>query len=154
MSHHDFKILLLGESGVGKTTIIQCLQGKEFEESITNKPTIGLDFASIRLKSKRELVDDLEILLWDPAGDEKYRPPLISGQIRAANDPAGDEKYRPPLISGQIRAANVFFLVYDITKQISFDALISWMKEIYKIPNNDATIVLLGNKSDQIDERV
>lgn len=93
------KIVILGDSGVGKTTILQqYLNGKTTGQS---KPTIGADF------SKKEILIDNTVVtlqIWDTAGQEKFQS-------------LGYAFYR---------GADCCALVYDITNQQSFDALSRW----------------------------
>ena len=120
------KILVLGDSGVGKTTLLQqYLNGKTTGQS---KPTIGADF------SKKEILIDNTVVtlqIWDTAGQEKFQS-------------LGYAFYR---------GADCCALVYDITNPQSFDALGRWKDEF--IENSRTSdphsfpFICIGNKLDQ-----
>ena len=124
------KIVILGDSGVGKTTILQqYLNGKVTGQS---KPTIGADF------SKKEILIDNTVVtlqIWDTAGQEKFQS-------------LGYAFYR---------GADCCALVYDITNTQSFDSLARWRDGFIENagPQDPQSFpfVCLGNKIDQEPER-
>ena len=123
-----YKILLLGESSVGKTSIIQRYIENKFDES--NTSTCGIDF-----KCKYVSCDDKKIRLdiWDTAGQERFRG----------------------LTKNYFRGAHGFILVYDITNKESFDKLKNWIKDAKeKIKDeNSFKMAIVGNKKDCEEER-
>ena len=118
--------VLIGNSGVGKSQILSRLKGKNFEKH--TKMTIGVEFATKMLKVEGH---EVKVALWDTAGHIKYR------DITRAyyNNGIG------------------IFVVYDITNKDSFDKVDEWIKELKKKENEDAYIILLGNKCDLKDKR-
>ena len=118
-----YKLLLLGQSSVGKTSIILRYIENSFEES--NISTCGID-----LKCKYVQCDDKKIRLdlWDTAGQERF----------------------PSLMKNYFRAAHGFVLVYDITNKESFDKLQGWIKDIKETIEdvNSFKFAVIGNKKD------
>jgi len=125
-SQNKFKIVFLGDQGVGKTSIIKRFIYDTFDES--NAATIGVDLISktVTLQSKT-----IRLNLWDTAGQEKFRC----------------------LIPGYIRDAGVAIIVYDITKPESFDHVKSWVDEVKEARKEEVLIAVIGCKSDLSDER-
>ena len=121
-----FKLILIGNSGVGKSSIIQRYMKHTFEE--TYKCTIGVDFLmkSIDIKGKT-----VKLQLWDTAGQEKYKS----------------------MVASYYRGANVALVVFDLTNHASFDSLPVWIENYYKNGPEQKNIILIGNKKDMIEER-
>ena len=121
-----FKLILIGNSGVGKSSILQRYMNKTFEESY--KCTIGVDFLmkSIELKGKT-----VKLQLWDTAGQEKYKS----------------------MVASYYRGANVALVVFDITSHSSFESLPLWIENYYKNGPEQKNIILIGNKKDMADQR-
>lgn len=123
---HLFKILLIGNSAVGKSSLIL-----QFVENSWNEifvPTIGVDF-----KIKTLNIDDkrVKLQIWDTAGQERFK------NITAA----------------YYRGALGVMLVYDITEVETFKALNSWLIEIEKNANKNVVKLLVGNKIDLEEQR-
>jgi Ras-related protein Rab-15 len=120
------KLLLLGDSGVGKTCMITRFADDAFHES--HSSTIGIDF-----KMKRVNIDGkkIQIQLWDTAGQEKF-------------DTITKQYYR--------RAHGVF-LVYDITNEKTFTNLEKWLNWVREYADEDVEMMLLANKSDMEEDR-
>lgn len=119
-----FKTILIGNSGVGKTSIINRYVDKIYTENYIS--TIGVDF-----KIKTNKVDDnvVKLQIWDTAGQERFRT----------------------ITSSYYRGAHCIIVVFDVTDQESFNDVMSWMDEIKKHANDDVLIMLLGNKIDKKD---
>lgn len=115
-----YKIILIGDSGVGKSNILSRFARDEFY--LDSKSTIGVEFASRILQ-----LDDtkIKIQLWDTAGQEKYRA----------------------ITRSYYRGAVGILLVFDITNQTSFHNTSRWLEEIQEYAQG-TEIILLGNKSD------
>jgi len=121
------KLVLLGDSGVGKTSIAtQYISGKA-PQSV--KPTIGAAFVT-----KSVVVDGqpIELLIWDTAGQEVYRG----------------------LAPMYYRSALIAIIVYDITRQASYDSVSYWINELKANADSRTVIVVCANKSDLDDQRV
>jgi len=123
--NHIYKLIIIGDSGVGKSNIMfRYTTGAFDHDSIS---TIGVEFITKTLKVDNK---EMKLQIWDCAGQEKYRS--ISRTI--------------------YHGTKGIFLVYDITKADSFDHLEEWINEINTIidPEKLAKIpvILIGNKSD------
>ena len=121
-----FRICLLGDAGVGKTSILSRFCDNTFKENYNN--TIGVDFRLITLKQDN-IISKLHI--WDTAGQERFRS----------------------LASNYINNAHGFIFIYDITDLDSFNHVINWVD--MALGKNPKTVVnfLVGNKSDNEEER-
>ena len=123
-----FKIILIGSSSVGKSSILQRYIQKVFNESYSC--TIGVDFF---MKSIDVGEKSIKLQLWDTAGTEKFRS----------------------ITTGYYRGANAAFVVFDLTSKPTFDCLSEWIENYYKYSNPDSekNVVLIGNKSDLVNKR-
>eukprot|EP01103_Thecamoeba_quadrilineata_P020542 TRINITY_DN8879_c0_g1_i1.p1 TRINITY_DN8879_c0_g1~~TRINITY_DN8879_c0_g1_i1.p1 ORF type:complete len:212 (-),score=33.99 TRINITY_DN8879_c0_g1_i1:65-679(-) len=125
---HLFKLLIIGDSFTGKSSILLRFTDDEFEED--RACTIGVDF-----KMKKITVDDkrINLTIWDTAGQEKFRS----------------------LTSSYYRGTQGIILVYDVTNTDSFKHLNVWLDEIKNYCMNENVVKLLvGNKIDKENERV
>ena len=98
-----FKIIFIGEPGVGKDLIIDRLAPNPF-----NEESIGVDFRSIILKYKKQ---NLKFQIWDSAGQEKYKG----------------------LIPSYIRNSSIIFIVYDISSKNTFNNIPKWINFVKSI---------------------
>ena len=122
-----FKILTLGESGVGKTAILRRYVENKFEKH--HLATIGIDYQSKIIKIKNK---EIKLKIWDTAGQERYRN--IAAHV--------------------YKGADGIVLVYDVTDEYSFSKISDWMEQINNnLSKNDIGIILIGNKND-IEERM
>ncbi|XP_039455346.1 ras-related protein Rab-15 isoform X2 [Oreochromis aureus] len=121
-----FRLLLLGDSGVGKTCLLCRFTDNEFHPSHIS--TIGVDF-----KMKTLLIDGIKvrIQIWDTAGQERYQ--TITKQY--------------------YRRAQGIFLVYDITSERSFQHIMKWASDVDEYAPDKVQKILVGNKSDEVDKR-
>ena len=113
------KIIFVGDTGVGKTTIISRIMDNPFNE--VYEPSIGVDFMSKNIKFREQ---SIKLQIWDTAGQEKYKG----------------------LIPSYVRNSSIVFLVYDVSVKTSFDNIPKWINFIKTIENT--TLVLCGNKID------
>ena len=121
MYDYLFKILLIGDSGVGKSsTMIQYCDNIFNDNHIS---TIGVDFKirTIEVDSKT-----IKLQIWDTAGQERFRN----------------------ITSSYYRGAHAIILMYDITNLETFQNLKYWYEEIKKNVNSNTYVILVGNKSD------
>ncbi|XP_021281326.1 ras-related protein RABA4c isoform X1 [Herrania umbratica] len=116
-----FKVVLIGDSAVGKSQLLARFARNEF--NIDSKATIGVEFQTRTL-----LVDHktIKAQIWDTAGQERYRA----------------------VTSAYYRGAVGAMLVYDITKRPSFDHVAKWLEELRGHADKNIVIMLVGNKSD------
>ncbi|CAN4126181.1 unnamed protein product [Withania somnifera] len=124
----SFKILLIGDSGVGKSSLLLSFISNNTVDDIS--PTIGVDFKikTLTVGGKR-----LKLTIWDTAGQEKFRT----------------------LTSSYFRGAQGIILVYDVTRRDTFTNLSDvWAKEVELYSTNEDCIkMLVGNKVDRESER-
>ncbi|KAI2493518.1 Rab-like small GTPase [Fragilaria crotonensis] len=122
-----FKIVLLGDSGVGKSNLVFRFTKNEFNKD--SKSTIGVEFAT-----KTVQIEDNKLVkaqIWDTAGQERYRS----------------------IASSYYRGAVGALLVYDVTDRNSFNHVPMWLKEVEENAEKDCLIMLVGNKTDLNDQR-
>ncbi|XP_072541489.1 ras-related protein Rab-15 [Salminus brasiliensis] len=121
-----FRLLLLGDSGVGKTCLLCRFTDNEFHPSHIS--TIGVDF-----KMKTLEIDGIKvrIQIWDTAGQERYQ--TITKQY--------------------YRRAQGIFLVYDITSERSFQHIMKWASDVDEYAPDKVQRILVGNKSDEEQKR-
>ncbi|CAH1430808.1 unnamed protein product [Lactuca virosa] len=121
-----FKMVLVGDSAVGKSNLLSRFAKDEFH--LDSKPTIGVEFAYRNIKVGDKLA---KAQIWDTAGQERFRA----------------------ITSSYYRGALGAMLVYDITRRGTFKNLKKWLHELREYGNRDMVIVLIGNKSDLVESR-
>ncbi|EAN31996.2 GTP-binding protein ypt2 [Theileria parva strain Muguga] len=121
-----FKLVLIGDSGVGKSCLLLRFADDSFTDSYIT--TIGVDFRfrTLFVKDKR-----VKLQIWDTAGQERFRT----------------------ITSTYYRGADGIIMVYDITDKSSFEHINDWLTEVNKYSSEDTCKLLLGNKSDMEDSR-
>ena len=122
-----FKVLLLGNSDVGKSSLLLRFVDSVWNESFV--PTIGVDFKvkTVDIGEKR-----VKMQIWDTAGQERFRN----------------------VVATYFRGSNGILLIYAITTRESFKNLESWLIEIEKNASENVLKILIGNKNDLESERV
>ena len=124
---NTFKIVLIGEAGVGKTSIISQFIDQTFQEDL--QASTGGTFTSKTLILNNG--NTLKFDIWDTAGQERYRA----------------------LTKLFYKDSNAAILVYDITRQDSFDELKNyWAQQIQESTNSNIILAIAANKSDIIEK--
>ncbi|XP_037370314.1 ras-related protein Rab-19 isoform X2 [Talpa occidentalis] len=121
-----FKIILIGDSNVGKTCVVQHFRSGVFTE--TQQNTIGVDFTvrSLNIDGKK-----VKMQVWDTAGQERFRT----------------------ITQSYYRSAHAAIIAYDLTRRSTFESVPHWIHEIEKYGAANLVIMLIGNKSDLWEKR-
>jgi len=120
-----FKLVLIGDSGVGKSCLLLRFADDSFTESYIS--TIGVDFRFKTLAVGNKFV---KLQIWDTAGQERFRT----------------------ITSAYYRGADGIIMVYDVTNKESFDHVQDWLQEVNRYSNEGTCKLLIGNKSDREDK--
>ena len=121
-----FKVLLLGNSDVGKSSIILRYVDQTWSDIFV--PTIGVDFKVKTLEIDKK---NVKMQIWDTAGQERFRT----------------------VVSSYFKGSHGIFIIYDITNRESFKNLENWLGEIEKNASEKVLKILIGNKCDLEEER-
>lgn len=123
-----FKIILIGDSSTGKTSLIQRFVNNTFEEKHLN--TIGVDFF---MKTCNIENYQIKLQIWDTAGTEKYKS----------------------ISSSYYRGSHAAFILFDLTSRQTFDDVNKWLEAFRKTcnPQNKNNVILIGNKNDLKEQR-
>ncbi|KAH0983040.1 hypothetical protein GBA52_010217 [Prunus armeniaca] len=116
-----FKLVLIGDSGVGKSNLLSRFTRNEF--NLESKSTIGVEFATKTMNVDGKTI---KAQIWDTAGQERYRA----------------------ITSAYYRGAVGALLVYDVTRGATFENVARWLKELRDHTDPNIVVMLLGNKSD------
>lgn len=121
-----FKIILVGDSYVGKTNIMSKYLKNEFKSD--SKATVGVEFGA-----KKFVIDgkNVKAQIWDTAGQERYKS----------------------ITNAYYKGAKGAFVVYDITRKETFDSVDHWISDLNSSGDKNMTILLVGNKCDLEDQR-
>ena len=122
-----FKIVLIGDTSVGKTNILSKYLKGEFDPK--SKSTVGVEFGVKNFKIENNIV---KVQIWDTAGEERYRS----------------------ITNAYYKGAKGSLLVYDITNKKSFENVEKWISDLKANADEDISMILLGNKTDLEDKRV
>ncbi|KAI8644194.1 ras family-domain-containing protein [Parasitella parasitica] len=121
----NVKLVLLGESAVGKSSIVQRFVNKEYTEN--REPTIGAAFLTQKCIAQERTI---KFEIWDTAGQERFHS----------------------LAPMYYRNSQAAIVVYDITKSTTLEKAKSWVKELQRQANTEIVIALVGNKLDLCEE--
>ncbi|KAL5220882.1 hypothetical protein ABZP36_025595 [Zizania latifolia] len=116
-----FKVVLIGDSGVGKSNLLSRFARDEF--SLETRSTIGVEFATKTVRVDDKLV---KAQIWDTAGQERYRA----------------------ITSAYYRGALGAMVVYDVTRRITFENAERWLRELRDHTDANIVVMLVGNKAD------
>lgn len=121
-----FKLVLIGDSGVGKSCLLLRFADDNFTDSYIS--TIGVDFRFRTITIDKKTV---KLQIWDTAGQERFRT----------------------ITSAYYRGADGIIMVYDVTSSESFDHVEEWLSEVDRYANENTSKLLVGNKADLIEEK-
>ena len=125
---YQLKIILVGDTSVGKTSLVNRFMGYDFEENL--KCTVNADFKIKSVSISSNI--GAELTVWDTCGQERFRS----------------------MTRQYFKDAHGVVLVFDVGDLESYNNLSSWMKEIKTNSNRDPEIVLVANKIDREDRKV
>ncbi|XP_057545433.1 ras-related protein RIC1-like [Amaranthus tricolor] len=122
-----FKLLLIGDSGVGKSCLLLRFADDSYVESYIS--TIGVDF---KIRTVEQEGKSIKLQIWDTAGQERFRT----------------------ITSSYYRGAHGIIIVYDVTDQQSFENVKQWLNEIDRYASDNVVKILVGNKCDLTSNKV
>ncbi|GAY55641.1 hypothetical protein CUMW_165760 [Citrus unshiu] len=122
-----FKLLLIGDSGVGKSCLLLRFADDSYLDSYIS--TIGVDF---KIRTVEQDGKTVKLQIWDTAGQERFRT----------------------ITSSYYRGAHGIIIVYDVTDQESFNNVKQWLNEIDRYASENVNKLLVGNKCDLTDKKV
>ena len=122
----SFKLIVIGDSGVGKSCLTTMATKNIFEESYS--ATIGFEFFTFNIKLNGKII---KLQIWDTCGQELYRS----------------------LITNFYRNSSLAIIVYNVTDRNSFENVDLWFKELRTHSNPNVKVFLIGNKIDLDDQR-
>ena len=123
----NYKIILIGDSGVGKS----CLTYRATKDNFLNNytPTVGFEFFNLYLKIKDK---NIKLQIWDTCGQEKFRS----------------------LITNFYRNSSLAIIVYSIVDEESYNNIDQWLNDLKTQTSPDIKVFLIGNKNDLENSRV
>jgi len=120
-------VILIGDSGVGKSNLISRFTKNEFAES--HQATIGVDFSNRNVHISNKII---KAQIWDTAGQDRFKS----------------------ISQAFYRGSRAALVVFDLTCEKSFESLTTWMSEIERYADKDIVLMLVGNKCDLMRSRV
>ena len=127
LNENVYKLLLLGDSTVGKTCFLIKYTDQSFQD--IHMATIGLDYRvkTMKLKNNKEV----KIQIWDTAGQDRFRA----------------------ITKNYYKGSHGIILIYDITNRRTFENVQQWISQIREETSQNVVIYLIGNKIDMKEER-
>ena len=125
MKYFIFLVIIIGDSGVGKTAILSKYVKGIFP--VAPSPTIAIEFATKIIQIKEG--GYIKAQIWDSAGQERYKA----------------------IVAGHYRRAAGALIVYDVTKKSTFEHITNWLKNINEMAEKNCISYLIGNKVDLLD---
>ncbi|CAM5998969.1 unnamed protein product [Sphagnum balticum] len=124
---YSFKFILVGDTGVGKTSIISRFIDNKFEGH--HEFTVGVEFGTkiIAINGKA-----IKLQIWDTAGQEEFKA----------------------ITRSYYRSCAAALVVFDISRKETFRNVSRWVEDVRNNSNKDVILVLVGNKSDLANERM
>lgn len=116
-----FKVVLMGDSGVGKTSIVLQFSEHVFRE--ITRPTVGSGCVNKKVMTQKGLCS---LMIWDTAGEERYRS----------------------VTSLYSQGANAFIIVYDVTDESTFESIPDWIETFQQTADDDSLVYIIANKID------
>jgi small GTP-binding protein len=123
---HNFKFILIGASGVGKTSLLKRLIDDQFAQETPS--TIGVEYVATVVEVDGQPV---KLQIWDTAGQEKFRS----------------------IAKSYFRHSVGVILVFDIASRRTFDELGPWLSDVHQLCDQNAAVTLIGNKLDLAGQR-
>ncbi|MCQ2819840.1 MAG: GTP-binding protein [archaeon] len=122
-----FKVILIGDSGVGKSNILSRYILDEF--NIDTKATVGVEFGSKMIE--KDPNTKIKVQIWDTAGQERYKS----------------------ITNAYYKGAKGAFIVYDISREETFKNVDKWFSELRNNSDENVFVIIIGNKCDMEDQR-
>lgn len=129
MEEYDylFKILLVGDEGCGKTSILMRYVKDTFQEDLST--TVGVDFD---VRTVNHSGDAIRIQIWDTAGQERFHT----------------------IVSSYYRGAHAIVILFSLTDMESFEHLEAWLNNVKRYSSENVDILILANKCDCAEDRI
>ncbi|EPY27943.1 Rab family, other [Strigomonas culicis] len=120
---HLFKLIIVGDSGTGKSALLQRFTKDTFSED--QSQTVGVEFGAKIL----DLGDQrIKMQIWDTAGQERYKS----------------------VTKSYYRGATGCIIVYDLTNRASYENVARWLADVRELAGEQVVIMLVGNKKDLV----
>lgn len=124
---YSFKFIVIGDTGVGKTSLIGRLIDNRFDPS--HEFTVGVEYACKTIAINGKVI---KLQIWDTAGQEEFKA----------------------ITRSYYRSSAAALVVFDITRRDSFRNCVRWVEDVKSNSNKDVILVLVGNKADLAQERM
>ena len=122
-----YKVLLLGDSTVGKTCILMRYKDKLFQP--IHSPTLGLDYGLVEMKLKNG--KNIKLQIWDTAGQDRFKA----------------------ITKNYYKGANGVILIYDITSIQTYENIKNWVSQVREEASDNIVVYIVANKIDMEEER-